>query len=60
MPRRSEPPCPAEAGHTPAPTGYVQKVVWMEELAATHDQQRCPGCGKWSIWVERQPAGNTG
>lgn len=36
--------------HTPQPTGYVEASEWAEEMARTHDQRRCAGCGLWAIW----------
>ena len=45
------PPCPNQDAHTPCPEDYVGWHGWAEKMAATHDQQECPGCGKWAIWV---------
>jgi hypothetical protein len=52
MPRRTlTPSCPQAAQHTPEPDGYVVWHFWADEMSKTHDQQRCPGCGLWKIWV---------
>lgn len=40
--------------HTPEPTGYVAWHVWAEEMAKTHKQSRCPGCGLWAIWTPKE------
>lgn len=37
--------------HTPQPTGYVQWFEWAAEMAATHRQKRCAGCGRFAVWV---------
>lgn len=49
-------------GHRPS-TMRTQHWTWYRDwqvravkMARTHDQQRCPGCGRWAIWVERAPA----
>lgn len=54
--RTSEPPCPNEAEHTPAPQGYLEWWSWCERMNRTHEQRECEGCGTWAIWYPR-PAG---
>lgn len=48
--RASAQPCPNGADHTPAPAGYLAWHEWAETMSATHQQQRCPGCGLLAIW----------
>lgn len=47
--------------HTPTPAG-LQWWAWSEEMAKTHDQRQCKGCGLWAIWEPRsspaEPAGD--
>lgn len=45
--------CPNRATHTPMPSGYGSWHHRAEALARTHDQQRCPSCGLWAIWVPK-------
>lgn len=42
--------------HTPDPKGYVQWHAWAEEMARTHVQRQCKGCGLYAIW-EPKPEG---
>ncbi|HEY3259615.1 MAG TPA: hypothetical protein VGJ95_04990 [Pseudonocardiaceae bacterium] len=42
--------CPQHALHTPQPAGYSEWFDWAERMSRTHDQVRCPGCGRFSIW----------
>ena len=39
------------ADHADAPSGYVARTEWMEEMSKTHKQRRCAQCGFWMIWV---------
>jgi hypothetical protein len=39
--------------HTPSPGGYVAWHEWAEKKAETHEQVRCPVCGRWSVWVKQ-------
>lgn len=39
--------------HTKSPTGYVAWHEWAEKKAKTHEQERCPNCGLWAVWVKR-------
>lgn len=41
--------------HTPSPDGYLQWHAWAEQLAETHMDRQCKGCGLWAIW-EPKPA----
>ena len=58
MPRRdTEPPhrrCADRDRHTPRPEGFLRYMAWAEAMGRTHDQERCPTCGLWVIWTERE------
>lgn len=47
---------PAQCKHTPCPSGYLGWHSWAEEKSKTHAQVRCPGCGKWAIWLPKAEA----
>lgn len=32
---------------------YGQFDEWAAAMARTHDQRKCPGCGRWRLWVRR-------
>lgn len=51
-----EPPCPQAWQHTPAPRAYIAWHLWAEQMARTHDQHRCSGCGRYQIWTRRPDA----
>ncbi len=46
-------PCPEAATHTPCPVGYVAWHEWAEEKSRTHEQRKCPACGRWVVWAPR-------
>jgi len=46
--------CPNLEDHTPCPEGYIQWQSWAENMAKTHKQRKCAGCGKYSIWEQRK------
>lgn len=50
--------CPLAHEHAldePGPhAGYVEWHDWADEKAKTCDQHRCPGCGRYSIWIPRE------
>lgn len=46
--------------HTPAPPGYLAWFEWAREMAKTHRQERCPGCGLWKVWTPRTASTTTG
>lgn len=50
-------PCPAPEQHTPCPSDYLAWHEWAERMQATHEQQQCPGCGLWMVWVPRVVGG---
>ena len=53
--RAPEPPCPQADQHTPGqPTGYQAWHTWAKEMAKTHRQKRCPGCGLYQIWIPKE------
>ena len=35
------------------PGGYVAWHEWAEKKNRTHRQERCPGCGRWTVWRRR-------
>lgn len=43
--------CPEATSHTPCPEGFVAWHDWADEMARTHKQARCAGCGLYMIWV---------
>lgn len=47
--------CPNRANHTPMPGGYGSWHDRATELARTHVQRRCAGCGLWAIWEPKAP-----
>jgi hypothetical protein len=49
--------CPNRDQHPPGPDGYVAWFAWAEEMAKTHKQVRCKGCGRWAIWVPKAAKG---
>lgn len=49
------PECDPRCTEHQQPAGYVAASEWAEFMLETHDQQQCPGCGLWTIWVERPP-----
>lgn len=49
----STPQCDPRCVENQQPAGYVAASEWAEFMAETDDQQQCPGCGLWTIWVER-------
>jgi len=46
--------CPKGSPHTVIPEGYVDWHEHAEQLAKTHTQRRCPGCGLWAIWEPKE------
>lgn len=40
--------------HTPCPSGYVQWCQWAKEMHKTHMQEKCPGCGRYKVWVRKR------
>ena len=43
--------CPSEHLHPILPMDLGERLRWAEEMAKTHRLQRCPGCGRWIVWV---------
>lgn len=61
---RSADDCPDRSErHTKSPAGYIAWHSWAARMNKTHQQQRCPTCGYWSVWVQVRgfvsPAGVT-
>ena len=40
--------------HPPSPRGYTQRLDWQEQMAKTHTQRQCRGCGLWAIWEPKR------
>jgi len=36
------------------PSGYIDWAAWAELKKKTHDQQRCPTCGLYHLWVPKE------
>lgn len=54
---RQEETCPNRAAHvTGEPRGYVEWFEWARQMARTHRQARCPGCGLYVIWDAKREA----
>lgn len=49
-PKPATVPCPNAGEHTVQPEGYVHWHLWAKEMARTHKQLKCPGCGLFEIW----------
>ena len=45
--------CPNYENHEPMPIGYVEFHEYGKKLNKTHKNVKCPGCGKYRLWVER-------
>lgn len=46
--------CPNRAKHTECPTNYLGWHEWAEKKAKTHEQVKCEGCGRLSIWIPKR------
>lgn len=44
------PDCPNAAEHTPQPVLMLHWYEWVAEMAETHTQHWCDGCGLYAIW----------
>ncbi len=42
--------CPHFEDHTAAPAGYLQWHAWATKMSKTHQQRKCDGCGRYSVW----------
>lgn len=51
---KCDPRCGAHE-HT-GPSGYLAWHDWAEEKSRTYKQIKCPGCGRWTIWVRKRKA----
>jgi hypothetical protein len=54
MPMVSEAHCPNAEDHTQSPEGYIQWHAWAKDMAKTHRQRRCSGCGLYVIWEPKE------
>lgn len=43
-----------KCNHTEQPSGYREWHAWAKKKIKTHEQHKCPHCGLWAIWVEKQ------
>jgi len=48
--------CPNQSMHTPEPADYCAWFDWAKEKSKTHHQRRCPGCGRFVIWMPKAEA----
>lgn len=46
--------CPDLMHHTPCPKGYLEWHAWAREMARTHRQVKCAGCGLYAIWIAKK------
>lgn len=46
--------CPNYDNHTTAPEGYIAWHAWAEDMAKTHNQRKCPDCGRYAIWEPKE------
>lgn len=47
--------CPSRGRHhTPVPDGYVDRALDADRrMALGQEQQTCPVCGLWAVWVTK-------
>lgn len=45
--------CPNRENHTEGPEDYLAWYDWVEEMAKTHKQKKCPKCNLFMIWEGR-------
>lgn len=45
-----------KCNHTPQPEQYATWHEWARKASKTHAQVRCPGCGKWTVWLPKKLA----
>jgi ribosomal protein S14 len=38
------------------PEDYGAWQEWADRMVRTHHQERCPGCGRYSVWRKGAPA----
>lgn len=48
-------PCPNAGNHQWHPDGYSAHSGWADKALVVADQERCPGCDGWEIWVPKRP-----
>jgi hypothetical protein len=46
--------------HATEPSGYLANAEWKTEMAKTHVQRQCKGCGLWAIWEPKQTGDGDG
>lgn len=42
--------------HTAHPADYVGHHLWAERMLKAHEQQQCPSCNYWAVWVPKEQA----
>lgn len=52
--------CLYRGSHTRAPGNPLDYARWAEAMRETHEQERCPGCGRWVIWKPKEPVAESG
>jgi hypothetical protein len=40
--------------HEPSPSGYIAHSDWAGQMAETHDQRACKGCGRYYAWTPKE------
>jgi len=43
-----------KCNHPSSPGEYLAYLSWKANISKTHKRSKCPVCGKWSVWVEKQ------
>jgi hypothetical protein len=43
-------------GYRKEPKGYVEWHEWAMKLSRTHHQERCPDCGRYTVWLKNAQA----
>ena len=46
--------CPDARKHTKQPAGYIDRSLWADRKAKTHDCFQCPTCGFWRVWKRKE------
>jgi hypothetical protein len=54
------PVCPRVELHAEQPDRYLAWHAWAENMAKTHTQSRCPGCGLFQVWTRKENSDGSG